>query len=190
MLKHVGGDRYSLGRTGGATGQNVQAGFFQRRVVAAAGLPHRRHTDPQRTAAQHQTGRARRGHRAMQLRCPVIDIGENQRQRQSLDVPRDRGGGLVGVDHHHRAARCDEPEDRRRVGNPVTHDDADRFARQYPGLVQCGRDLLDELRDLIARVPLSGEFDERPVTVRLQPGGQPVGEVRACRAGHTGLELG
>ncbi len=76
------------------------------------------------------------------------------------------------------------------MGHPVAHDDADRLVGLNASFAQRDRDLLDELCDLVARIPFSGELDERPVTVGPQPGGQAVGEVRGYWAGHAGLELG
>lgn len=63
----------------------------------------------------------------------------------------------------------------------VAHHDADGFACLDVRIVQCARHLLDELRDLVARIPLPGELDERPITVGLQPGGQADGEIRGVR---------
>ena len=116
----------------------------------------------------------------------VIEIGEDRRQRQIGHIPGDRRGRLIGVDHHHRPSRRDEPEDRRGVGDAVAHDDADGLVTLHARLRQGGRDPLDEVGYLVARIPLSGELDERPITVGLQTGGQVVGEVH----GHAGLELG
>ena len=72
------------------------------------------------------------------------------------------------------------------VGDAVAHDDADGLVTLHARLRQGGRDPLDEVGYLVARIPLSGELDERPITVGLQTGGQVVGEVH----GHAGLELG
>jgi hypothetical protein len=178
VLQHLRPDRHALGRAGRAAGEDVYAGLAQNPVAFG--------TDESATVGEHfdaGSGRRdgdRRASDAMRrvddgLR-PVVAVGDHRRGPQRRDVRGDRPRRLVGVDHHHRSFRRDEPEDGRRVWDSIAHHHADGLVDVDACLVECSVEAFPIAVDVIAGVPGALELDERLRTVSGEAAGQVVCE--------------